>query len=58
MREKLLKVRVDVSKVSLAAVATLTMEGCTQFFKGWIKRFGNPPDLFTFPLNETEHPNL
>jgi hypothetical protein len=51
-------VRVDVSKVSLAAVATLTIDRCMHFFKAWIRRFGNPPNLFKFPLNETEHPNL
>jgi hypothetical protein len=55
---KLSKVRVDVSKVSLAGVAALTMDGCTQFLRAWMRRFGNPPNLFTFPLNETEYPNL
>jgi hypothetical protein len=49
---ELFKVKKDVSKVRLAAVATLTIGRCTQFFSGWITRFGNPPYLFTFPLSE------
>jgi hypothetical protein len=52
------KVRVDVSEVSPVEVAALTMDRCTQFLRAWMRRFGNPPNLFTFPLNETEHPNL
>jgi hypothetical protein len=46
------KVQVDGSKLKLAALATLTMGGCTQFFAGWMTRFGNPPYLFKFPLSE------
>jgi hypothetical protein len=55
---KTLKIRVDVSNVSIAAVAALTKDRCTEFFMAWMRRFGNPPNLFTFPLNETEHPSL
>jgi hypothetical protein len=49
---ELFKVKRYVSKVRLAAVATLTMGGCTQFFAGWIRRFGNPTIFFIFPLSE------
>ena len=58
MRKTISKIRVNKSKVSIAAVATLTMDGCMKFLIGWIKRFGNPPSLFAFPLNETDYPNL
>ena len=58
MEKTISKIRVDKFQVSIAAVAPLTMDGCMQFLIGWIKRFGNPPSLFAFPLNETDYPNL
>ena len=56
---ELFNVKVDVSDLRLVALATLTMGGCTQFFSGWMTRFGNPPYIFTFPLSERapEPPN-
>jgi hypothetical protein len=32
--------------------------GCTEFFIGWLKRFGSTMNLFVFPLNKKERPNL
>jgi hypothetical protein len=53
------RVKVEVFTVRQAAIETPTMNGCAQFFAGWIMRFGNPPYLFTFPLSERapEPPN-
>ena len=42
VREIVLKVPLSVSTVGLAAVATLAMSGCKEFFAGWMEKFGNP----------------
>jgi hypothetical protein len=52
-----MKNEMHISKGRLAAMNSL-IAGCTKFFIGWIKRFGEPPILFAFPLNKKEHPNL
>jgi hypothetical protein len=47
-----------ISKGKLAAVITLTINGCTKIFKGWIKRFGETSIFLRSPFNRKEHPNL
>lgn len=39
-------------------VAVLTASRCTEFLIGWMKRSGNALNLFVFPSNNKEHPNL
>jgi len=46
-----------ISKGRLAGQDKFT-SGCTKFLVGWIKRFGEPPRIFAFPLKKKEHPNL
>ena len=41
VREIVLKVPLSVSTVSFAAVASLAMNGCKEFFAGWMEKFGN-----------------
>jgi hypothetical protein len=40
------------------AVKTLATDGSAGFLVGWMKRFGTTLNLFAFPLNKKEHPNL
>lgn len=39
-----------ISKEKLAAVITLTINGCTKFFIGWIKRFGETSIFLRSPF--------
>jgi len=39
-----------ISKGKPAAVIALTINECTNFFKGWIKRFGETSIFFVPPL--------
>jgi hypothetical protein len=58
MEDTIIRVRVGISEVSRAALATLTMDRGTQFFTGWIKRFRTHQIFLRSHLNETEHLNL
>jgi hypothetical protein len=45
-------------KESQTQAEALATSRRTEFFIGWMKRFGNTLNLFVFPPNNKEHPNL
>ena len=43
---------------SYMIIGTLPVNRCIEFFIGWMKRFGHPSSLFSFPLNKKDSPNF
>jgi hypothetical protein len=55
---ELFGIHMDIFKVRLAALVSLTMGECTQFFRLLDYEVWKPTMSFAFPLSEIEHPNL